>query len=135
MLPSQRAEITVVELSGKGYVFSEPGGRNKGIGIFFCRKFNFQKDQMRKPAFKYIQFSGQSAGKRDHVTLLLNQMSVYFGQKVIIGFPGQREIIFLPCHGAFGFVSDFILIVIPPDADDGLCIQISLLYDAAGVFL
>ena len=32
-------------------------------------------------------------------------------------------------------VSDFILIVIPPDADDGLCIQISLLYDAAGVFL
>ena len=96
MLLSQRAEITVVELSGKGYVFSEPGGRNKGIGIFFCRKFNFQKDQMCKPAFKYIPVQRSIRRKRDHVTLLFESDVRLFWAKGDNRLPGSKGIIFLP---------------------------------------
>ena len=119
--------------AGKGDVFSEPGRRGKGKRFFFGGEFHFRKGQGSQVSFKKIQLCRQAAGKRDHIPLLADQPSVDLGQEMLVSLSGERKIVFFPRHQAAGFISEFIAVIVPPDADDGRNIQIPLLDDPAGI--
>ena len=119
--------------AGKGDVFSEPGRRGKGKCFFFGGEFHFRKGQGSQVSFKKIQLCRQAAGKRDHIPLLADQPSVDLGQEMLVSLSGERKIVFFPRHQAAGFISEFIAVIVPPDADDGRNIQIPLLDDPAGI--
>ncbi len=73
-----------------------------------------------------VQFRRQSVLERDQIAPFLDQSSIYFCTQMFIGFFCERKIILLPDQEPFGFVGQHIAVIVTPDADNRLCVQISL---------
>ena len=119
--------------SGEGYIFSEPGRRDEGQGVFLALEFNLHKQKRCELLLEDVKLCSQTALEGDHVTFLADHVSVDLGEKMFIGFPGQRKIIFLSCHKALGLIGEFVLIIVPADPYHRGSVQISLRDRTAGI--
>ena len=118
---------------GEGYIFPKPGRRDEGQGVFFALEFNLHKQKRGKLLLEDVKFRGQTALKGDHVTFLADQVSVDLGEKMFVGFLGQRKVIFLSCHKALGLIGEFVLIIVPADPYHRGSVQIPLRDRPAGI--
>ena len=76
-------------------IFSEPFRRNIGICLFFGFEFNFGKKKSIIVFVEDIKFDRQAILFRDQITGLGDDDAVGFWLEMLIGFLGQREIVFL----------------------------------------
>jgi hypothetical protein len=90
-----------VVFGGIGDIFAEPFRRNKGICLIHTLKFHFGKCERSEFAVENIKFDRIFFQKRDLIAGLLDQKSVRFRGKMVIGFFGEREIIFFPREKSF----------------------------------
>ena len=82
---------------------------------------------------EHIQFNKKSVFFRNHIAVLGNEDTVCFRLQMLIGFSGERKIIFFTAHETLGFVSKKIVIILPADADDRGSAKIPLLDPVAGI--
>ena len=118
---------------GISYIFSEPVRRSVGIGGFLCRKFHLSQKNSLVFSVEHIQFNKKSVFFRNHIAVLGNEDTVCFRLQMLIGFSGERKILFFTAHETLGFVSKKIVIILPADADDRGSAKIPLLDPVAGI--
>ena len=76
------AQIAVVILRRKSYVFAKPVGRGKGIGGSLVREFHLCQYKGGQVAPEQVQFNGESVCKSDPVSSFPDQPAVHLGQKL-----------------------------------------------------
>ena len=106
---------------------------NRGKDAHTDGKFNLSQKNSLVFSVEHIQLNKKSVFFRDHIAVLGNEDTVCFRLQMLIGFSGERKIIFFTAHETFGFVSKKIVIILPADADNRGSAKIPLLNPVAGI--
>lgn len=117
----------------EGHIFDEPVRWGESVGGFLCGKLHLGEDHAGEGPGEEIQLNREDVVQRDEIAPFGDDIAVGFGLEVLVGFPGEGQVVLLVGHHAAGLVGENVAVVLAADADHRSGTEIGLLDIVVGV--
>ena len=90
----------------EGHIFDEPVRWGESVGGFLCGKLHLGEDHAGEGPGEEIQLNREDVVQRDEIAPFGDDIAVGFGLEMLVGFPGEGQVVLLVGHHAAGLVGE-----------------------------